>query len=85
MPDTTTAAKAATTPDQGSPNDEYKQEKVRQQCQKEGKPMDAYQPNWFQRKWRSYKSLVASGPSNSDVDRGPGGVQGQLGAGVYKN
>ena len=66
------------------PVDEYTIEKSRQSRQQAGTPIDGLRLNWFQRKWRSYKALVAAGPSNSEVDRGPGGVQGQLGQQVMR-
>jgi hypothetical protein len=62
----------------------YQIEKLRQHKQKTINPVDQYKPNWFTRKWRSYKALVASGPSSSDVDSGPGGVSGQIGQGVQR-
>jgi hypothetical protein len=61
-----------------APPDDYQRERLRQLAA----TRQQNQPNWLTRKWRSYKALVASGPSSSDVDRSPGGVAGQLGRDV---
>jgi hypothetical protein len=75
MPSTTTTTQSTT---KYAPPDDYQRLHLRQQQATSTNS----QPSWLTRKWRSYKALIASGPSSSDVDRSPGGVSGQLGRDV---